>query len=87
MSHLNNKQNKNTNAIISRQDNHLTQPCLSEEKQTKKKKQIIKNSAQFSPYMKLIQATGPTLGGQKTKEKIQPSILGKRDFKHNKLKK
>ena len=25
--HLNNIQNKNTNLIISRQDNHLTQPC------------------------------------------------------------
>ena len=35
MPHLNNKQNKNTNPIISRQDYHLTQPCTSEEKQTK----------------------------------------------------
>ena len=42
--HLNNKQNKNTNQIISRQDYHLTQPCPSEEKQTNK------NSAQISPY-------------------------------------
>ena len=33
---LNNKQNKNTNPVISRQDYHLTQPCPSEEKQTKK---------------------------------------------------
>jgi hypothetical protein len=31
----NNKQNKNTNSIISRQDYHHTQPCPSEEKQTK----------------------------------------------------
>jgi len=41
MSHLNNKQNKNTNPIISRQDYHFTHPCPSEEKQTtttKKKK-------------------------------------------------
>ena len=41
MPHLNNKENKNTNQIISRQDYHLTQPCPSEEKQTnnnKKKK-------------------------------------------------
>ena len=37
MLHLNNKQNKNTNPVISRQDYHLTQPCLSEEKQTNKK--------------------------------------------------
>ena len=36
--HLNNKQNKNTNPIISRQDYHLTQPCPSEEKQTNKQK-------------------------------------------------
>ena len=35
MPHLNNKQNKNTNTIISRQDYHLTQPCPSEEKQIK----------------------------------------------------
>ena len=35
MPHLNNKQNKNTNPIISRQDYYLTQPCPSEEKQTK----------------------------------------------------
>ena len=33
--HLNNKQNKNTNQIISRQDYHLPQPCSSEEKQNK----------------------------------------------------
>ena len=38
MPHLNNKQNKNTNPVISRQDYHLTQPCPSEEKQTKKQK-------------------------------------------------
>ena len=37
--HLNNKQNKNTNQIISRQDYHLTQPCPSEEKQTNKQNQ------------------------------------------------
>ena len=36
--HLNNKLNKHTNPIISRQDYHLTQPCPSEEKQTKKQK-------------------------------------------------
>ena len=38
MPHLNNKQNKNANQIISRQEYHLTQPCLSEEKQTNKQK-------------------------------------------------
>ena len=38
MPHLNNKQNKNTNPIISRQDYHLTQSCPSKEKQTNKQK-------------------------------------------------
>ena len=33
MPHLNNKQNKNTNPIISRHDYYLTQPCPSKEKQ------------------------------------------------------
>ena len=37
MPNLSNKQNKNTNPVISRQDYHLTQPCPSEEKQTKQK--------------------------------------------------
>ena len=62
MSHLNNKQNKNTDTIISRQDYHLNQPCPSVEKQTNK--EIL---AQISPYTKLTQTTGPTLGGQKPK--------------------
>ena len=38
MIHLNNKQNKNTNPIISRQEYYLTHPCPSEEKQTNKQK-------------------------------------------------
>ena len=33
----------------------------------KTNKQTNKNSAQISPYMKLAQTTGPTLGGQKPK--------------------
>ena len=55
-----------------------------------------KNSAQISPYMTLIQTTGPSLGVQKPKEEIiQPSSrkefnfslsLGKGDLKHNNLK-
>jgi len=64
MPHLNNKENKNTNPIISRQHHHLTQPCPSEQKQTKK------NSAKISPYMMLIQTTGPSLGVQKPKEEV-----------------
>ena len=71
--HLNNKQNKNTNPITSRQDCHLTQACPSEEKQ------INKNSAQISPYTKLIQTTGPTLGGQKPKRRKNSTLKpGKR---------
>ena len=38
MPHLNNKQNKNTNPIISRQDYQLTKPCPSEVKQINKQK-------------------------------------------------
>ena len=56
MPYLNNKQNKNTNQIISRQEYHLTQPRPSEEKQPNKQ-----NSAQISPYKKLTQTTGPAL--------------------------
>ena len=75
--HLNNKQNKNTNPIISRQDYHLTQPCPSEEKQINK--QTKRNSAQISSYLKLTQTTGPTLGGQKPKERKNSALKpGKR---------
>ena len=71
MPHLNNKQNKNTNPIISRQEYHLTQPSPSEEKQTNK------NSAQISPYMKLKQATGPALG-QKPKGRKNSTLFKER---------
>ena len=53
MPHLNNKQNKNTNLIISRQDNHLTQPCPLQEKQTHKqtnKKQTQHKSHPLQAY-------------------------------------
>ena len=73
MPHLNNKQNRNTTPIISRQDDHLTQPCPSEEKQPNK------SSAQISPYMKLTQSTGPTLGGQELKGRKNSTLKpGKR---------
>ena len=75
--HLNNKQNKNTNQITSIQDYHLTPSCPSEEKQTNK--QANKNSAQISPYMKLMQTTAPTLGGQKPKGRKNSTLKsGKR---------
>ena len=47
MPHLNKKQNKNTNPIISRQDHHLTQPCPSEEKTTTT---TTKTQHKSSPY-------------------------------------
>ena len=47
----------------------------------KTNKQINKNSAQISPYTKLTQTTGPNLGGQKPKDRIQPWSLGKGDLK------
>ena len=87
--HLIQTTNKNTNPVISRQDYHLTQPCPSEEKHTNN------TSAQISPYTKLTQTTGPTLGGQK-EERIQPSSRKEPNFpwslrngqlKHNNFKK
>ena len=47
--HLNNKQNKNTNPIISKQDYHLTQPCPSEEKHTNKQT-LSTNLTLFKAY-------------------------------------
>ena len=61
-----------------------------------KNKQINKNSAQISPYTKLVQTTGSTLVGQKakgrknsifSKERIQLSLKpGKRRSQHNTFK-
>ena len=59
MAHLNNKQNKNTNPIICRQDYHLTQPA-----HQKKNKWTNKNSRQISSYTKLTQTTGSSLVSQ-----------------------
>ena len=86
MPHLNNEQNKHANPIISRQDFHLTQPCPLEEKQTNN--HTNKNSAQISPYMKITQTTGQSLGGQKSKRRKNSNLIpGKRRPKHNTLKK
>ena len=38
-----------------------------------------KNSAQISPYIKLTQATGPTLGGQKPKERKNSTFFKERN--------
>ena len=48
MPHVNKKQNKNTDPIISRQEYHLTQPCPSEENQPNKQK--------FSTYLTVYEA-------------------------------
>ena len=73
--YLNNKLNKNTNSIISRQDCHLS---LAHQNINKDKN---KNSAQISPDTKLTQTTGSILGGQKPKRRNN-SVLkpGKRRF-------
>ena len=74
------QQQKNANPVISRQDYHLTQPCPSEVKQINKQtKKKANNSAQISPYTKLTQTTGPTLGGQKPKGRKNSTLKpGKR---------
>ena len=65
-SHLNNKQNKNTNKIISRQDYHLTQACPSEEnKQTNK---------QISPYTDAYTNHWTNLKRPETKKKKEFSL-------------
>ena len=48
--HLNNKQNKNTSPIISRQEYHLTQPCPSEEKQRNKQTKPSRNLTLYKAY-------------------------------------
>ena len=50
MPHLNNKQRKNTNPIISRQNYHLIQPCPSEEKQTTNKQNLSTNLTLYKTY-------------------------------------
>ena len=69
MPHMNNKQNKNTNPIISRQDYHLTQPCPSEEKQTNK------SSAQIPQYTEAHINPWTNLRGAKTKRKKEFNLL------------
>jgi len=64
MPYLNNKQNKNTNPITSRQDYHLIQPCPSKEKQANKQ---TKTQHKSHPLRSLHKTTEPALGGQKPK--------------------
>ena len=72
MPHLNNKQNKNTNPVISRQDYHLTQPCPSEEKQTKK---LSTNLTLYEAYTK--QGTNIRQAEIKMKKEFNPEAWEK----------
>ena len=58
------KQNKTTNQISSSRI-----PTSFGLAQERKNKQTKKYSAQISPYMKITQTTGPTLGGQTKRKK------------------
>ena len=69
MPHLN-KQNKITSPVISRQD--YTSLSLARQRRNK---QANKNSAQTSPYTKLTQTTGPTLGGKKLKGRTNSTFF------------
>ena len=84
MPHLNNKQNKNINPVIIRQDYHLTQPCPSEEKQTNKQ---TKTQHKSHPILSLHKPLDqPEEGRSQKEERIQTWSLGKGDLKHNKFK-
>ena len=79
MPHLNNKQNKNTNPIISRQDYHLTRLAhWGKNKQTHKQK----NSAQISPYVKFTQTTGPTFSSVQFSRSVVSDSLRTHESQH-----
>ena len=90
--HLNNKQNKNANPIISKQDYHLTQPCSSEEKQTNKQK-LSTNVTLYRSYKN----NWTNLRRAETKRKKEFTFFkeriqfflksGKGDLKHSNFKK
>ena len=77
MPHLNNKQNKTKNKPNHQQTGlppHSDVPIRG-----KGNKQTNKNSTQISPYRKLTQITGPTIGGQKPKGRKNSTLKsGKR---------
>ena len=73
--HLNNKQNKNTNPIISRQDYHLTQPC-----HQRKNKQTNKRLNTNLTLYKAYTDQWPNLRRAETKRsKCQSPALAARD--------
>ena len=69
MTHLNNKQNKNTTQAPA--DKSTTSHRIANKR---KNKQTNKNSAQVSPYTKLTQTNEPNLEGQ-TKTKKEFNLL------------
>jgi len=72
MLHLNNKTKIQTQSSA---DRITTSLSLAHQR---KNKQTNKNSAQISPYIKLTQTTGPTLGGQKPKGKKNSTFFKER---------
>ena len=91
--HLNNKQNKNTNPVFSRQDYHLTHSCPSEEKQRNKQTKPSRNLTLYKAYTN----HWTNLRRAETKMKKEFNLLqeiiqlswkpGKGDLKHSNLKK
>jgi len=79
MPHLNNKQNKNTKPIISRQEYHFTQPCPSEEKQTNKQK-LSTNLTLYETHLKPLEYKTNAkcqLGNKAMKRKLTNMLRGK----------
>jgi len=91
MPHPNNKQDKNTNPVISKQDCHLIQPCPSEGKKKKKKTYSFHQSTNKGHTKKKpTQTTGTTLHSKGRNQKeggIRPESLRKGDIKCNNEKK
>ena len=74
MPHLNTKQTKTQTQLS--EDRITTSLSLAHQR---KNKQMNKNSAQISPYIKLKQTSGPTLGEQKPKGRKNSTLKsGKR---------
>ena len=88
MPHLNNKQNKNTNPIISRQDYHLISLVHQrKKKQTNKQTKSQYKSHPIEAYTNQWTNLRRAEGSNQKEERIQPSSLRKGDLKHNKLNK
>ena len=66
---------------MSRQDYHLTQPCPSEEKQTKTQHKSYSIQSLNKPLNQ------PQRGRNQKEEIIQPASLGREELKNSKFKK